>query len=354
MQCGRTAADAVLRDEEAWSLVFAQLDGDVSALCASAGVSKRWRDVLTYRERSWELWSVLRVPGRLAPRLTDAQLASLVARARGKLKILDVSGCELLTAAGLKGALANQTHLVHFAAVGCYYLSSVGVARALTDRRLDTLLVRGVATGRQPSDGVQPASANAAANPAVQMVKCEVAQLQRRLKSIGSSHLDASAGCTVVQPADQFQGAETCGRLCGDDDRTCDCCPGEYRCIMHGSPVNMLPGTDDGIARCLRCEGRMCTTCAAFQPANADCATTCGYRHAWLCPNCIAAICSRPLPSCAGVGCVHESACDACLSKKSFPTVYVANATPGRVYYLCDSEECRRSHAQRRRLAERE
>ena len=330
---------------QALSLVFAQLDGDVSALCASACVSKQWLAVLMHKQCSGELWHTLRVPRRLAPRLSDAQLASLVARARGGLRNLDLSGCVRLTNAGLKHALANQVHLVHFAAVGCYNLSSEGVARALTDRRLDMLLVRGVATGRR---GFEPAGASPVANPAAQMVAREVAQLRRRLKIMRLSHLDASAGCTFIEEEDEYQTAEMCGYLCGDDDRMCDCCLGAYRCIMHGSPADMTRGTDDGITRCLRCKGRMCASCMAYQPEDADFTKTCGYCRAKLCPNCITSVGCRPLPSCAGAGCLYGSACDPCVQERGFVTVYVADAKPGKRYYLCDSADCCRSHAQRR------
>ena len=332
---------------DAVSLVLAQLDGDVSTLCASACVCKRWHAVLSLAERQSELlWRVLRVPRRVAPRLTDALLASLVARARGELQSLDVSGCIRLTDAGLKVALASQsTKLAHFAAVGCYNLSSVGVARALKGRELDVLLVRGVATG---CVAFAPAGDKPVGNPAAQMVAREVQQLRRRL-SRPKGHLDARAGCTYVQEADQFvQQQEMCGCLCGEDDRSCDCCSTAYRCIMHGSPAEMVPDVGDGVERCMRCKGRMCASCMAFEPANKAFTKTCGHCLARLCPSCIAAPWSKPLPKCAGDDCRFKGACEACIEDKSFPMVYVANPAYGTRYYLCGSEACSRSHAQRR------
>lgn len=72
---------------DAVPLVLALLDGDVSALCASACVCKRWRDLLlSNTNTSAELWRVLRVPPHLARRLSDERLLMLVARARGGLR----------------------------------------------------------------------------------------------------------------------------------------------------------------------------------------------------------------------------------------------------------------------------
>ena len=333
---------------EALPLVLAQLDGDVSALCASACVCKRWHAALS---RSGLLWRVLRMPSRVAPRLTDARLASLIARARGGLESLDVSGCMRLTDAGLKHALASQpTSPAHVAAVGCYNLRSVGVAQALKARQVDLLLVRGVTTG---CVAFAPAGANPIANPAAQMVAREIKQLRRRLKQF-NSHLDASAGCTYVDEADQFvQQQEMCGCLCGDDDRACDSCRSAYRCIMHGSPAEMLPGTDDGVVRCLRCQGRMCTTCMAFEPPDKEFIKVCGHCFKRLCPTCVACSWPEPVAKCAGADCRFKGACDACIHEHGFPIVFVAGSKSGTKYYLCRSEDCVHSHAQRGRAQKR-
>jgi hypothetical protein len=184
-------------------LVLAQLDGDVSALCASACVSTQWRDVLLLPPAA-ALWRQLRVPPRVAARLTDARLQTLVARARGALQRLDVSGCTQLTNAGLAAAVARQRNLAHVAAVGCDKLSVEGVVRALKGRKLTTLRVRGIETSQDFLDLDGRAAA---------MVAPDLAQLRKRLRP--PHDLDATAGCTfVTEEAEHgYADDELCGCL---------------------------------------------------------------------------------------------------------------------------------------------
>ena len=89
------------------------------------------------------------LPHRAASRLSDAALASLVARAGSApaLECADLTDCERLTDEGLNAAL--QPHAASLTRVllnGCTALSARGVLRALQGAQLAHLGVRGVHT----------------------------------------------------------------------------------------------------------------------------------------------------------------------------------------------------------------
>ena len=98
------AADAPLQSD-LLPLLLAALEGDVSALCASACVCTHWRDALLRSAGAAALWRTLRVTTPAKWRLTDARLGALLARAAGGLVSLDVSGCGQLSDDGLAAAL---------------------------------------------------------------------------------------------------------------------------------------------------------------------------------------------------------------------------------------------------------
>ena len=130
--------------------VFSHLAGDLPSLCAAACVARAWRD--TAKEP--RLWMrPRRLPRAAAARLTDAHLKTLVARATGRLRRLDLRGARLLTNAGLLAALQQPHAIVTFIADYRCEFSAEGVAAALHARsgRLRALSLRGVRC--LPDDG---------------------------------------------------------------------------------------------------------------------------------------------------------------------------------------------------------
>lgn len=138
------AADA---NADIVALVLARLSGDVPSLCAAACVARAWRDAAAKPQ----LWAhVGPLPLAAARRLTDARLATLVARAAGGLERLRLDGAEQLTEEGLAVALQQPHALTDFCApTECRTLTAISVARALASRRgqLLRLSVRGLECG---------------------------------------------------------------------------------------------------------------------------------------------------------------------------------------------------------------
>jgi hypothetical protein len=317
---GAAAAPPELQ-EDALRLVLAQLDGDVSALCASACVSTLWRDVLTLQPAAAQLWRALRMPPRVAARLTDERLRTLVARARGALERLDVSGCTRLTDEGIAAALSRQRSLAHFAAVGCARLSVEGVVRALKGRKLASLHVRGVRTDDDKvrddygfDDEEEDGGGGGDGNRAAAMVARELAQLRKRLRP-RPHDLDATAGCThltyYAEHLAMLGDDETvCGRLCGEEDRVCESCDA-YHCVLHRGVPAAGEEEEEDMARCARCDASMCRRCQGIAESlpglGRHRCDLCDARH---CPSCIVSRRAVAYAKCIGCG---TAVCDACV-----------------------------------------
>lgn len=316
-------------------LVLAQLGGDVGALCASACVSTHWRGVLmSASSEGNELWRTV-AAARAAPRMTDARLLSLVARAGTSLLSLDVSGCTGLTDGGVASALAGQRRLRHFAAVGCHNLSAEGVWRALKGRKLDTLRVRGVATDEEEHFAWDDDDEESFVNPSL-------AKLRRRLKTPGN--LDAVTGCRYVvsESEHMYEGAEgdeLCGCLCSEEDSVCEACV-RTLCSQHRPEPAECDGP--GAPRCARCDARMCEDCVdAASSFDGYCCTYCNRQH---CVSCIADRRVAPFLECATHGDICGNvACDACLRTKRLKTVRLQGRTARShdvvVRFNCNSPE---------------
>jgi hypothetical protein len=288
-------------------LVLALLDGDVRALCASACVCTRWRDLLlSGDDTSAELWRVLRVPPHLARRLSDERLLMLVARARGGLRCLDVRGCILLSDDGIAAALAGESSLTQFVASGCSNLSVNGVRTALKGRKLDILHVRGVSAcvPNQPFDGDLDASDND--NHERPRVAAELGRL-RKLLLKEPDGLDAVAGCTELVPWDDPK--QLCGAICAREDRSCDLCDVAYRCMRHSAWQTRYGGLMD--IRCAHCAARICSKCHESMTSQGGYDGSCSYcGRQPLCRTCD--IKFMPL----GASCENDcgrTACDACM-----------------------------------------
>ena len=124
-------------------LVLQPLEGDVASLCAAACVARNWRDAVS----SPRLWTRI---GPLTPvvaaRLTDARLDSLIRRARGDLRHLNLKEVSKssITDAGLAVALSSISRLCSFSVNGDP-LTGAGIAAALapSSGQLQQLEVRG-------------------------------------------------------------------------------------------------------------------------------------------------------------------------------------------------------------------
>lgn len=126
--------------------VLARVSRNKLTLCTAACVSRAWRDMVGRLKPKSEV-RLKRLPDAVAQRLTDAGLAALVRRARGRLVSLNLRGARLVTDKGLIAALQQRHALSSFRAdIACRELTAVGVARALASRRgrLSVLHVRGV------------------------------------------------------------------------------------------------------------------------------------------------------------------------------------------------------------------
>ena len=270
-------------------LVLARLDGDVSALCACTCVCKRWNAALSHADqRSELLWRVLRVNEWLAPGFMDYHLLYLVKRTRGMLHSLDLSGCTEVPDGCILDALANQPHLAHFAAVGCN-LESDELCNALKGRQLDSLRVRGMATGYNRSRRYDCDDRSS-----VTLVEPELAELRMRLKPTCQGNLDAVAGCRFMKRDEVIHGpdsngmiliedAEVCGVLCGEEDRACDFCNRAYRCEWHNRP------SEDWFSECTcceRCHALICVDCKATHAGRVVHASG-GTSSTWRCPSCL-------------------------------------------------------------------
>ena len=291
---------------DALPLVFARLGGDVTALCASACVSKSWHDALLSTSSAWESL----VAGRAAPRISDARLLSLAARARGGLRRLDVSGCTFLTVAGVASVLAGQP-IAHFAAVGCYNLTMMGLAAALKDHaKLDSLRVRGLTTKARGKMFAMSDGGDLQA--ALDLVRRDCMALGKVLKE--PYDVDAIAGCTYAYTEPHRYDGEgwhkVCACMCTEEDRVCDCCF-TFCCPVH----RRAPAEDGGDdrSRCTCCARRICTNCAQADETNdaelvdGHSCTTCHRRH---CLMCIRRDLVQPFAECAECA---ESTCDACV-----------------------------------------
>ena len=131
---------------ELLSRVLARVSRDKLSLCAAACVSRAWRDTVACLKPKSAV-HLKRLPPAVAQRLTDAGLAALVRRARGRLVSLNLRGARLVTDEGLVAALQQRHKLTSFRAdIACRELTAVGVARALAPRRglMSYLRVRGL------------------------------------------------------------------------------------------------------------------------------------------------------------------------------------------------------------------
>lgn len=129
--------------------MLARLAGDVASLCAAACVAPAWRDAAA-EPRLWARLALRRDAWAAVTRLTDARLATLVARSRGLLESLDFRGARHLTDKGFFRALQQPHALTAFSAEFCCgALTARGVARALASRRgrMRELNVRGMNCG---------------------------------------------------------------------------------------------------------------------------------------------------------------------------------------------------------------
>ena len=114
--------------------VLARLTGDVPSLCAAACVAPAWRDAAA-EPRLWVCLKLLPDTAG-AEHLTDERLKALVARSRGLLASLDVSGARQLTNKGLTAVLQQPHALTAFSAAIVHgALTASGVARALAAQR---------------------------------------------------------------------------------------------------------------------------------------------------------------------------------------------------------------------------
>ena len=141
--CGASVASWDALPSEAIDLVVSYLTSDVPSLCAVACVARAWRAAAA-RPQLWVRPS--RPPRAAAARLTDAHLITLVARAGGRLELLDLRGAAQVTDAGLYAALQQPHALTEFSADYRCHFTTVGVVAALQQSRgcLRKLGLRGV------------------------------------------------------------------------------------------------------------------------------------------------------------------------------------------------------------------
>jgi hypothetical protein len=76
-------------------LIFQHLKGGVQSLLAASCVSRDWRDAAA---NTPEVWQVIKFPRKVAKRVTDERLRSILSRSREMgVTFLDLTGCEQLT-----------------------------------------------------------------------------------------------------------------------------------------------------------------------------------------------------------------------------------------------------------------
>lgn len=300
-------------------LVFARLGGDVAALCASACVSKGWHDTLLSTAPAWESL----VAGRAALRMTDARLLSLVARSRGGLRNLDLSGCTALSDFGVSKAL-RMDHLSHLSVVGCCNLNVETLVNMTLKYRpkLDSLRVRGLMRGGHACQDFA-VSDTGDEQAAMDLVERERTMLKEMLHE--PHDLDVTVGCMHAgwpyHGLVNSQGMHgVCGRMCNEEDRACSSCF-TYRCIAHRYELTFAPPTptaDKSFEQCACCGKLFCKCCVEAEELEAEetygeqllCGHTCSsctHRH---CMECVQLDSVQPFAACGGCG---KSVCDACM-----------------------------------------
>ena len=215
---------------DAIALVLERLAGDVPSLCAAACVARAWRAAAAQPR----LWAHLaQLPPDVAERLTNEDLASLVARAAGGLERLDVSGASQLTDYGFEAAMRQPHALTAFIADSeCYQLTGQGVATALAAQRgrMRELSVRGLRCGlEQPDDAHSSASVTAWRAAGGRVIRA-----LRALRAPGCA-MDGHTVCEHYPAEPHYMDDWTdglCDVICGRRD-LCQMCGGEPQCDEH-------------------------------------------------------------------------------------------------------------------------
>ncbi len=166
--------------------ILAPLAGDAVALCTATCVAAAWRDA-AHDPALWRSLHFLGVERRIARRVTDARLASLVARACGGLRCADLAGCTSLTARGVLAALQGL--------------------------QLDCLAVRGIKAERDDGDDDE--------------LHTLLSSLVRHPRNLDVWRVvDRHAVCSAT--VDSVSGG-LCSRLCDSSDELCEEC-GIFHC----------------------------------------------------------------------------------------------------------------------------
>jgi hypothetical protein len=250
---------------EALERVVAFVTDDVLALCAAACVARAWRDAA---ERVLPKSAVRldKLPLAVARRLTDAGLAALVRRARGRLVSLDLRGAQLVKDEGLVAALLQPHALTTFRAdITCRELTASAVVRALEPRRN---LMREVHVA-----GLKCSSTPASERQALHQV-CNrvIGELNALLVGGGLMVHTTLSGNKVC--AYEY---EPCARLCGSSDVCMDCALtlcGEHQDGCFGPCFGSCGGRF--CDQCVHGGPGMCSDCDAERAGNAR-----GWQHRW-------------------------------------------------------------------------
>ena len=178
---------------DALALVLRPLTGDVRTLCAAACVARAWRTAAA--EPS--LWAHIGpLHGLARDNLTDARLADLVARARGGLRGLNLTGIATssLTDAGLAAALRHESHILSFAVSG-KPLTGAGIAAALAGSRgrLQTLRMSGARAAPPPRGDASPTERVAFQN------SCDDALVELRALLAPGGAMTAVTACEICR-----------------------------------------------------------------------------------------------------------------------------------------------------------
>jgi hypothetical protein len=226
---------------EALERVVSFLTSDVLSLCASACVARAWRDAAACVEPRSAV-RLNKLPPAVAQRLTDAGLAALVRRARGRLVLLDLCGAQLVTDDGLTAALLQPHALTIFRAdIACSELTASAVTRALEPQRgrVRELSVRGLKCLPHLPDSEGEAAETAWYG--------ECRGVIRTLRA-----LLAPCGTLVGDKVCDGDDYEPCARLCSSEDA----CQNEF-----DSCKVALCGEHQGnrFNRCLWCHKRFCS-----------------------------------------------------------------------------------------------
>ena len=217
------------------ALVLLPLRGDVRSLCAAACVARAWRDAAT-KTRLWTQIGPLHP--RTAARLTDARLDSLVSRARGGLRHLNLTGVgkSSVTDAGLAVALRRESRIAYFGASGDRLTgASIAVALERSRGHLRRLRVCGQ---------------RAASAPAASRASCNAALGALRALLAPGGSMDAESLCAMRE----FLGfsGRVCKRMCTLEG-ACDGC-GATCCQFHTTCVTS----------CSDCGDPVCTRCSSY------------------------------------------------------------------------------------------